>query len=263
LPQGDEFARDVEHFRPKQQGSPLTTRQVEKIEKLSGVKYLQDTSDGSYPWLEFDYRNYRIVSAITNRGGAKHIYFPIALNTQRLSIGQNPWSQKEYSYFLDPTDRHDASLLFVKPNGEIEPIATKVLLTQDDFDNLPNSWHNDGFNYLRSWVTIVLFRLNDPVFIRARKEVYDKIIRQLDTLVLCIDSSCISEIKERVIEDIFDASLPSAPFSLAAKSALNAYVPPPNSGNYLIRGIMDKITAMILTKIEQRISGLQIDWSKP
>ncbi len=137
LPQGDDFARDVEHFRPKNQASPLTAKQIKDIEQVAGITYEQDASTGRYPWLEFDYRNYRIVSAKTNRGGAKHIYFPVAKNGTRLVAGQFPWVQAEYPYFLDPANKHDASLLFVKPNGEIAPLAPKTALTQADFDDLP------------------------------------------------------------------------------------------------------------------------------
>jgi hypothetical protein len=262
LPQGDDFARDVEHFRPKNQASPLNEKQIESIENASEIKYEQDTSTGSYPWLEFDYRNYRIVSAITNRGGAKHIYFPIAKNSTRLTRGQFPWVQAEYPYFLDPTNRHDASLLFVKPNGEIAPLTAKTALTQADFDNLPESWHTDGFNYLRAMVTIKLYRLDDTVFVKGRKEVFDKISRLLDHLVLCIDENVVDKLKERIIEDIIEATLPSAPFSLAAKSALKAYITP-NGTNPMITSALNNITNQILNKIEQKVAVLLIDWSKP
>lgn len=261
LPQGDDFARDVEHFRPKNQASPLSEKQIESIENASGIKFEQDTSIGRYPWLEFDYRNYRIVSAITNRGGAKHIYFPIAKNSVRLATGQFPWVQVEYPYFLDPTNRHDASLLFVKPNGEIAPLTAKTDLLQADFDNLPESWNNDGFNYLRAMVTIKLYRLDDSVFVKGRKEVFDKISRLLEHLVLCIDENVVDKLKKRIIEDIIEATLPSAPFSLAAKSALNAYITP-NGTNSMVTSSLNNIIKQILNKIEQKVAVLLIDWSK-
>jgi hypothetical protein len=262
LPQGDNIAKDVEHFRPKNEASPLNTNQINDIQKNTGLTYEQDSVEGSYNWLEFDYRNYRIVSAVTNRGGAKHIYFPIVKKTKRLLTGKLPWLEKEYPYFLDPTNKHDTSLLFVKPNGEIAPLAVKTQLTNADFDNLPTTWTNDGFNYLRSIVTIKLYRLDDNVFVQGRKEVYDKISRQLNNLVLCIQTKANRGIKENIISDIFEASLPSAPFSLAAKCALKSYLPLSGTSDKAVKNIK-KITIRILSEIQIRINSLQIDWNKP
>jgi hypothetical protein len=262
IPQGDDFARDVEHFRPKNTAEPLNNKQIKTIEKLAGIKYLQDAVSGNYIWLKFDYRNYRIVSAKTNRGGAKHIYFPIAPNTFRLAAGELPWLKEEFPYCLDPTNKHDASLLFVKPNGEIAPIINQTQLSQTDIDNLPASWQNDGFNYLRAVVSIVLYRLNDPVFIKGRKEIYDSIIFQLNSLALLITEKINSAIIDRYIINITDAALPSAPFSLAAKCALTAYVPPigtdPN-----VSSTISTITKQILNKIQGQIDQLEVDWTKP
>jgi hypothetical protein len=261
LPQGDDFARDVEHFRPKNQAAPLTNKQIKEVEKAAGIVYEQDANPGSYPWLEFDYRNYRIVTAKTNRGGAKHIYFPLAKQTVRLTAGQLPWVQPEYPYFLDPANKHDASLLFVKPNGAIAPIAPKTALTQADFDNLPASWHNDGFNYLRAMVTIKLYRLDDIVFQKGRKEVYDHITYLLNSFAVLINENPGIDIKP-LTSLIIDAILPSAPFSLAARSALVAYMPPPGIGATAAAEIKT-IIKQIQNRVQQEIDALTIDWHKP
>lgn len=262
LPQGDDFAKDVEHFRPKNQASPLSAKHIREVEKSSGVKYEQEVSVGNYQWLEFDYRNYRLVTAKTNRGGAKHVYFPLAKNTIRLCDGQFPWIDKEFSYFLDPTDKYDTSLLFVKPNGEIAPIAPKTQLTQTDFDNLPATWKNDGFNYIRAFVTIKMYRLNDAVFVKGRKEVYDKMTRQLDFLIKCISSNVDEEIMRLYIEDIIEAVLPSAPFALAAKCALFSFFPSDNTNSYAVHEI-NTIISNILSQIDNKINNLTIDWRRP
>jgi hypothetical protein len=148
LPQGDDFAKDVEHFRPKNQASPLSAKQIKEIEALASIKYEQDETVGSYNWLEFDYRNYRLVTAKPNRGGGKHVFFPIAKGKTRLTSTQYPWTNNEFCYFLDPANKYDASLLMVRPNGEIAPLAPKTQLNQSDFDGLPGTWNNTGFNYL-------------------------------------------------------------------------------------------------------------------
>ncbi len=262
LPQGDDFARDVEHFRPKNQALPLTAKQIKKIENLSGIKYEQNDTAGNYPWLIFDYRNYRIVTAITNRGGAKHIYFPLAKSTTRLIAGQYPWSTNEFPYFLDPTNKHDANLLYVKPNGEIAPIAPKIQLTQTDFDNLPIGWKNDGFNYLRAVVTIELFRLNDSVFKKGRQEVYENCRNLVDMLLLIISENPDSKLIPSLIENITLMALPSAPFSLAAKCALIGYNTF-NEANADTENAVKKLINQIITHIENQIKKLVIDWYKP
>jgi hypothetical protein len=257
LPQGDDFARDVEHFRPKNQASPLSAKQIKEFEALAMIKYEQDEIVGSYNWLEFDYRNYRLVTAKPNRGGGKHVYFPIAKGKARLTNTQNPWSEQEYYYLLDPTNKNDTLLLMVKPNGEIAPLAPKTQLIQDDFDGLPETWQENGFNYLRAMVTIKLYRLNDAVFLAGRKEVFDKITRLTSLLELCTKTNADKRIINSTIEDIAMSIIPSAPFSLAAKSALIAYQP--NNGNSEVTAIIQSI----LLKVETQIKELTVDWNKP
>lgn len=257
LAQGDNYSLDVEHFRPKKQASPLTEKQVKELEKLSGIKINQSPYEGEYSWLEFDYRNYRIVSAITNRGGGKHIYFPIVNNTKRLKSGQVPWSTEEYPLLLDPTNKHDASLLFVKPNGEIAPIAPKTVLTDFDYANIKNRWNTDGFNYLRAIVTIKLYRLDNGIFVKGRKEIFDYITRQLETLSLLLQENPKSIIVERLIEDISKYALPSAQFSLAAQSALKSFSVP-DGINQALNPLMKVICKKILSTIQEKVDELVV-----
>jgi hypothetical protein len=260
MPQGDDYALDVEHFRPKKSGSPLKIEHIERIEKSGNIIYEQDISTGKYNWLKFDYRNYRLVTAKTNRAGAKHIYFPIAKGTSRLPMGSFPWDTQEFSYFLDPTDKHDTSLLFVKPNGEIAPITPCTILGPTDFAGLPQTWRNDGFNYLRSIVTIKLFRLDNKVFVEARKKVYDDTTRDLKTLEKLFIENPQSTVIEDLVRDLIYLILPSAPFSLAAKSALIAYQP--DNANLQKRDFT-KIIDLILKKVETELNSINIDWNRP
>lgn len=48
LPQGDDFALDVEHFRPKNQASPLNKKQLKKVEAETGFVLRQDIAVGAY-----------------------------------------------------------------------------------------------------------------------------------------------------------------------------------------------------------------------
>jgi hypothetical protein len=67
LPQGDDYALDVEHFRPKNSGNALSARQVKQIEQYANITIRQSETSAPYEWLTFDYRNYRLVTATTNR----------------------------------------------------------------------------------------------------------------------------------------------------------------------------------------------------
>jgi hypothetical protein len=261
LPQGDSFATDVEHFRPKNQASPLTFKQITVLKKKTNFNLRQDNTGGAYSWLEFEYRNYRLVTAITNRGGAKHVYFPIVETTARLAQGRFAWSDAEYPYFLDPSNKHDTTLLLVKPNGEIIPRSPKTEVTDADINNLPHSWNSDGFNFMRAEVTIQLYRLNERVFQEGRKNIYDEANELLKRLQDCLpdDNDRFKRLKNGFIQDLTKMTLPSAPFALAARCALQAYLPP----NHLREDVQDAleyIVRQILVKIETEVNKLVVSW---
>lgn len=260
LPQGDNNALDVEHFRPKKSGSSLKAEKLEQIRKLSGLTEIpQLEEDYTYDWLEHDYRNYRLVTAMTNRSRAKHIYFPVLKGTTRLPKKNFPWKKKEYPLFLDPTDSHDAGLLYVQPTGEIAPTAPQTEITADDLKNVTAQWHTDGFNYLRAWVTIVLFRLNDQVFVTGRKEVFEATTFDLTTLEMLLSENPASQAIPRLIEHLFKRILPASPFSLAAISAMKAYIPQdltkPDHINSAIQ--------TMLQRLPDEIAKLKVDWTNP
>lgn len=261
LPQGDNSALDVEHFRPKNQASPLSAKQIKALEKQTGFKFRQDNTEGAYSWLEFDYRNYRLVTAVTNRGGAKHIYFPIAENSVRLNQATFPWHVAEYPYFLDPANAHDAALLLVLPNGEIAPITDKTNLTNADFTNLEQIWQSDGFNYIRAAVTIQLYRLNDRIFKVGRQEVYNKVHSDLILLEYCfpIDNARFENLKNGLVESLTKAALPSAPFSLAARCALKAYTASAHI-DAASRRELEEIPHQILDKIDKEVAKRIVSW---
>lgn len=262
--QGDRYALDVEHFRPKQKASPLDSANLKKLKLKTGFDLEQSTEEGAYPWLKFDYRNYRLVTAMTNRAGAKHVYFPIAKNSNRIATNAFPWETPEFPCFLDPTDPHDASLLLVKPNGEIIPRAPKTQLTDADFENLPKTWHADGFNYMRAEVTILMYNLDHRIFQEGRKKVYDRIVDLMGRLQDCLpdDQDRLVRLKDGFIADLVDAVSPSAPFSLAARCALEAYIPPTHL-NIDLKNVLEKIPQQILDRVALEVSKIAINWHKP
>ncbi len=261
LPQGDDFALDVEHFRPKNSGNALISKHIKEIEKYGSITFQQESVNATYSWLEFDYRNYRLVTAKPNRAGAKHIYFPIALGTRRLQNGTFPWDIQEFNYFLDPTDKQDVQLLYVKPNGEIAPTTPITQLTQADYTALPSTWRNDGFNYLRAIVTIVMFKLNYKHFVTGRHIVYSKTTRDVGTLEKLLIENPNSTIIPDFVENLVNKILPSAPFSLAAKSALIAYQP--NHPDQFFKDTINKIIIKIIEMVDNEVSKILIDWNRP
>lgn len=261
LPQGDDFATDVEHFRPKNQASPLSNKQLKILKQKTRFDLRQNAVEGAYHWLEFDYRNYRLVTALPNRGGGKHIYFPIAERTTRLVNGQFSWSTNEHPYFLDPTNPDDAALLIVIPNGEITPSSPKMPLNETDFDGLPATWQSDGFKYMRAEATILVYRLNDKIFQAGRREVYAKTNDLLERLRYCLpdDDNRLIHLKDGFIQDLTLMALPSAPFALAARCALMAYLPP-NDLPDNIKQKLESIVHQILNRIAQEVNSKTISW---
>lgn len=258
LHQGDNYALDVEHFRPKGQAAPLQKKDIDIIEQITGFPLLQDEDEnGKYPWLEFEYRNYRLVTATPNRGGGKHIYFPIFKSTRRLAAAEVPWRNKEYPILLDPTDKHDASLLLVTPDGNITPRTPKTELTQTDIDNLPNTWHNDAFNYVRAVVTIHMYRLELPLFKEGRREVYKKTTSNMSMLLKALNYKDKSLI-EHFIGYLVESILPSAEFSLSAKCAMISYEP--DGTDPATIQLFKNAIRSILEQVELVIGSFNVSW---
>lgn len=263
LPQGDNYALDVEHFRPKAGAQPLRQKHLDLIEPELGYKLVQKLNVTPYPWLEFEYRNYRITTALPNRGGAKVDYFPLAFASTALIRAQEPWVTQEYNLLLDPTDLHDANLLVVMPNGKIEPRAPKTVMSQLDFINFAANWHSDGFNFLRAVITIVLYRLNDRILVSGRKEVFSDTIEEIKLLLrLLTIPNMNQEITDSYLERLIKKLLPSAPFALAARTALNSYVvEQPNEA--LLKPIYQTLIATIKLRLDQETQAKIVDWNRP
>lgn len=263
LPQGDRFGQDVEHFRPKNQASPLSARQKKDLEKAAGVPFLQATGVTDYPWLEFDYRNYRFVTAFTNRGGGKHIYFPVVKGTPTLTAGQVPWKTREYAYLLDPADPWDASQLWVSASGVIEPVASKAPVTQADIDGLPGTWHNDSFCYIRAMATIQLYRLNEKILIDGRAEVYRDTLGKMNFLQIALEDGGgkVSRMSLALMSDLVKMVLPSAPFALAARCALHSYTPPARL-DPAVRAVLAGIPDQIMSRLQSVLASKPVDWNR-
>jgi hypothetical protein len=262
LPQGDNYALDVEHFRPKNDARPLSIKHLQIINKRLGYNLEQNNGNHAYPWLEFDYRNYRLTSALPNRGGAKHVYFPVAAHSTRLNDPEVPWTTDEYNLLLDPTDPHDAEQLLVFANGSIIPRAQRTMLSPADFLNYQQLWHGNGFNYLRATISIVIYRLEEKYLQDGREKAYSKATKLVDRFFKYYESNLDESFLDELIEDIVKMALPSSPFSLAVRSALNAYIEP--AGSHLALTVkVRKMIKAILQRVSDESLKYPVDWSKP
>lgn len=92
---------DVEHFRPKK-----AARNVKGPER-----------DG-YWWLAFDFMNFRIAGTVPNR--KKGVWFPLQYGSPSSSFIRR-CEGDEITYFLDPTNAHDVTLLAFDEEGKAMP----------------------------------------------------------------------------------------------------------------------------------------------
>jgi hypothetical protein len=224
VPIADHFAEDVEHFRPKASAQPLNNTQKKKIEAELGYAIPEEISKSAYPWLEFNYTNYRIVTAFTNRGGGKVASFPVLKGTKRLSSPQIPEPGNEYPLLLDPTDKHDSSVLIVMPSGAIIPKATKAQPSDFQFQNLKDHWHDSEFDFLRGWVSIVVYQLDFKTAVIGRHKVYENVKTYISRLERDVNNGLSDHINDH-LEDIEKSIRMYSPFALSARCATISYDP--------------------------------------
>ena len=262
LPLGDNYSVDVEHFRPKASGDPLPAKDLRDIKREYGVEVLQTSDSGQYPWLEFEYRNYRLVTAMTNRAGAKHTFFPILKNTTRLAIGHNPWSTKEYNLMLDPVDKHDSSLLTVFPNGFIVPSAPQGQVTDEMINSPSTSWTDPQMNFMRAAVTIYRYNLNDPVFVDGRKGKIEEVDYDINLLLEALVEPQFHRFKQDYVRRLNNAIRPSAPFALAARCAFRDFKFPDGT-NAQLQSELRRLLDVMLRINEDAVANVAVDWNRP
>lgn len=261
LPLGDNYSIDVEHFRPKASGDPLPAKDLRDIKREYGVEVHQTSDSGQYPWLEFEYRNYRLVTAMTNRAGAKHTYFPILKGTTRLATGQYPWSIKEYNLMLDPANKHDSSLLTVYPNGLIAPSAPKGQLTNTMIASPSSSWISSEMNFMRAAITIYRYNLNDTVFVDGRRGKIEEVTNDINMLLKALVDPSFDAFKQDYVRRLRNAILPSAPFSLAARCAFRDFKFPDGTNDALQSQLRRLLDGMLKINVDA-VDSVTVDWSR-
>lgn len=219
---GGRHAKDVEHFRPKNSGDPLSPAQSSALNLKLG--YLPDEAPafGGYTWLEFEPINYRLAHPHINRSGAKHTHFPLHVDSARLPSGDLPdfLSRVEYPYLLDPSDPRDQDMLLVLPDGRIVPRAPDG---PKPASNLAAIWDTPAMRNIRAWLSIIVYQLDHADFNKGRKGVYADTMEAINSLKMALDSGQPAWVDTATLT-LFRLGAGPSLFALAARCAMQAAV---------------------------------------
>ena len=155
---------DVDHFRPK----------AEAQRDDAG------NSDDGYPWLAFDWDNFRYSAGRSNRLSTDEVtdltvgkgsWFPLCTGSPIAD-----WATRDISVerpmLLDPTNQHDMGLIRVGANGQIEPSEICV-----------------GTNRERVSRSAICYGLNLPLLTDARSLVMREIGTMVEILIQIVEAA--------------------------------------------------------------------------
>ena len=203
---GPQSPYDVDHFRPKSEARRTET----------------DTDEG-YPWLAFDWDNFRYSAERSNRPNkdedtdelvGKSSWFPLEPESP-LATWHDRCVVAEKPMLLDPTNPEDMKLIVVDEYGRIVPTKACV-----------------GTNRKRVEFSINAYGLNLTYLTEARQELVRKLDDQIASLERFIDGAVTGGDLAADIMDlpqfcrsITETALPNSPFSLAALCRLTVRFP--------------------------------------
>jgi hypothetical protein len=192
---------DVDHFRPKS----------EAIRDDNG------TRDDGYPWLAFDWDNFRYSAGRSNRlstdentdkTAGKSSWFPVCTGSQVAD-----WDQRniavEQPIILDPTNPNDAQLVKIGASGLVEP--SEICF---------------GRNRERASKSVRILGLDLPNLVEARLRVMREVQEQVDILIQTMSvANGAPQVADGLpipqsAELIRRKTLPNSPYSLAARCKL-------------------------------------------
>ena len=188
---------DVDHFRPKKE-----------------AKRSETESDDGYPWLAFSWENFRYSAGKSNRLNTdeftdqvvgKGSWFPLFPDSVKADW-DNRCEADEAAVLLDPTVRSDVDLIEITADGRVCPRFTCI-------------GERKKFRVERS---IELYGLNLGNLITARKRVVREITDNYQNLMDILAAENDMPAIERITGQLRKATSPDAPYSLAARCALNA-----------------------------------------
>lgn len=191
---------DVDHFRPK-----------------SEAKRSETVTDEGYPWLAFDWDNFRYSAGRSNRLSTdedtdettgKSSWFPL-IDGSAIACWENRCVADERPLLIDPTNQNDARLIKVDTNGRIAPSRFCV-----------------GTNKKRVTESTKLYGLDLPRLTEARLRVMRDVAGRVDELLSCIAAADAHDPVADALpivqqqEAITGLTLPNSAYSLAARSKL-------------------------------------------
>ncbi len=189
---------DVDHFRPKKEAK-----------RAAGV------ADDGYPWLAFDWDNFRYSAGRSNRLSkdeasdetrGKGSWFPVMAGSAIANWGTR-CEQLERPVLLDPTVRADVALIDINPDdGRVE--ASRTCIGPD--------------KQLRASKSMELYGLNLPRLVDARKIVLRDVQalheNLMDIIVAANDMPAIDRLQLQMI----NATHPRGAYSRAARAKLHS-----------------------------------------
>lgn len=192
---------DVDHFRPK----------AEAQRDEDGAK------DAGYPWLAFDWDNFRYSAGRSNRYSTdeeaeevvgKGSWFPLCQGSQ-CATWDNRTVAAERPVLLDPTNVGDMRLVKIGSAGSVEPSGICV-----------------GTNRERVAKSVKYYGLDLPALKEARLQVMREVQVMLDVLLQTVETAnTVPPAADRLPvpqqADLITAkTMPNSPYALAARSRL-------------------------------------------
>lgn len=155
----------IDHFRPKAARIKALTPKYALLDAVIWSK-IDSAARNGYPFLEFEFSNYRyscgIVNSSNNREASNNItrgksnFFPLKLGSARCTNLLN--IDIEESCLLDPCEERDPEYLTFDELGQIQPHISVL---------------KDSWEYCRVVVSIEVYHLHYHRFIERRKELWD------------------------------------------------------------------------------------------
>lgn len=197
---GPQSPYDVDHFRPKSEA------QRSEAEK-----------DEGYPWLAFDWDNFRYSAERSNRLSTdedtgevlgKSSWFPLGPDSPT-ATWRDRCVMKEKPLLLDPTKEADVALIDVGSDGLMVPSRTCTTAGKE-----------------RVAASVRLYGLDLPDLLSARRQVMVDLNEDIDKLLLLYEGAMDAErdndpdLIEKHRKAISSRTLPNRPFTLAARAKL-------------------------------------------
>ncbi|EXI80340.1 MAG: hypothetical protein AW10_01846 [Candidatus Accumulibacter appositus] len=189
---------DVDHFRPKKE-----------------AKRAEGVADDGYPWLAFSWENFRYSAGRSNRLNTddataavlgKGSWFPLLEGSVRANW-TNRCEDKESAVLLDPTNRDDVGLIEINSeDGRATPSVTCVGQAKQE----------------RAKRSIEIYGLNLGNLITARKRVMRDLQDDYLTLMEICSAGTDMAAVSRLQNKFRRATLPSAPYSRAARAKMHS-----------------------------------------